>query len=118
MPAQPVTTTASHKIPKIQPPITSVAQWTPRYTRETPTRVARIAATAQMATRARHECIRTLHSQAKAPHTAAAAAGGPDGQPYPPAAPPAGASSGLGRASVSFNTMMSRIAPADVADTA
>jgi len=26
MPAQALTTTASHKIPKIQPPITSVAQ--------------------------------------------------------------------------------------------
>ena len=30
MPAQALTTTAIHKIPKTQPPITSVAQCTPR----------------------------------------------------------------------------------------
>ena len=74
MPAEALTTTAIHKIPKTQPPITSVAQCTPRYTRETPTRAASIAAAAQTPVRARHDRIRTLHSQAAAPHTAAAAA--------------------------------------------
>src|SRR6516164_7128108 len=41
---------------------------------ETPTRTASIAAAAQMPVRALHDRIRTLHNQAAAPHTAAAAA--------------------------------------------
>jgi hypothetical protein len=49
---QPVSTTAIHKIPKTQPPTTSVTQCTPRYTREMPTRAASIAAAAQTAMRA------------------------------------------------------------------
>ena len=74
LPTQPLTTTASHKIPKTQPPITSVAQCTPRYTREMPTRAASTAAAAQTLVLARHDRIRMLHNQAAAPHTAAAAA--------------------------------------------
>ena len=50
---------------------------------ETPTRTASIAAAAQMPVRAVHDRIRTLHNQAAAPHTAAAAAACPDGKPYP-----------------------------------
>ncbi len=78
---QPVITTAAHKIPKIQPPRTSVVQCTPRYTREMPTSTASIAAMAQTAVRARHEASRSVHSQATTAHTAAAAAACPDGKP-------------------------------------
>ena len=112
--AQPLTTTAIHKIPKIQPPITSVVQCTPRYTREMPTRLASIAAAAQTAIRLRHERIRRLHSQAAAPNTAAAAAACPDGNPNPSAAATAWASGGRERPSAALNTVVSPMTPAQV----
>ena len=63
---QPIITTAAHKIPKIQPPITSVVQCTPRYTREMPTSAATMAPAAHTAVRAHHEASQSAHSQATA----------------------------------------------------
>ena len=54
---------------------------------ETPTRTASVAAAAPMPVRAVHDRIRTLHNQAAAPHTAAAAAACSDGKPYPSGLP-------------------------------